>query len=330
MHAPEFWSGHDLTARLAIAALAPLGWLYGGSVAWKAARATPHRPAAKVICIGNLTAGGSGKTPVALAVARALAARGLKPVFLTRGYRGRVAGPAFVDPAANTAEDVGDEPLLLARAAPVIVSRNRAAGAALADANGFNAIVMDDGHQNFDLAKDLSLVVVDAEIGFGNGHVLPAGPLRESVAQGLSRADAAVLVGDGAPSLANFHGPVLRAHLKTADATGLTDQRVIAFAGIGRPQKFFDTLKALGANLLDARRYADHHAYTAAEIARLQCRARDLDARLVTTEKDFVRLAPVLREGIAVLPVAAVFDDTAGFEHLLARMLPQTSGYAVS
>ncbi|MDE3114878.1 MAG: tetraacyldisaccharide 4'-kinase [Pseudomonadota bacterium] len=330
MRAPEFWSGHDLMARLAIAALTPLGWLYGASVTWKAAHAQPHRPAAKVICIGNLTAGGSGKTPVALAVARLLMARGLKPVFLTRGYRGRVAGPAFVDPAANTAEDVGDEPLLLARAAPVIVSRNRAAGAALADANGFDAIVMDDGHQNFDLIKDLSLVVVDAESGFGNGHVLPAGPLRENVAQGLARADAAVLVGDGAPSLKNFHGPVLRAHLKTAEAAALKDRRVVAFAGIGRPQKFFDTLKALGADVRDARRYADHHAYTAAEIARLQCRARDLDAALVTTEKDFVRLPPVLREGIAVLPVAALFDDAAAFEHLLARLLPQTSGYAVS
>ena len=327
MRAPEFWSGKDLTARLAIAALTPLGWLYGASVAWKAGHAQPHRPAAKVICIGNLTAGGSGKTPVALAVARALAARGLKPVFLTRGYRGRVAGPAFVDPAANTAADVGDEPLLLARAAPVIVSRNRAAGAALADANGFDAIVMDDGHQNFDLAKDLSLVVVDAETGFGNRHVLPAGPLRESVAQGLSRADAVVLVGDGAPSLADFHGPVLRAHLKTANAA-LSGRRVVAFAGIGRPEKFFDTLTALGADLRDARRYADHHAYTAAEIARLHSRARDLEAQLVTTEKDFVRLAPVLREGIAALPVAAVFDEAAAFEQLLARTLPQLGGHA--
>ena len=328
MHAPEFWSGSDLTARLTIAALTPLGWLYSASVAWKAAHAQPYRPAAKVICIGNLTAGGSGKTPVALAVARALMARGLKPVFLTRGYRGRVAGPAFVDPAANTAEDVGDEPLLLARAAPVIVSRNRAAGAELADANGFDAIVMDDGHQNFDLAKDLSLVVVDAQIGFGNRHILPAGPLRESVAQGLSRADAAVLVGDGAPSLADFHGPVLRAHLKTSDATDLKDKRVVAFAGIGRPQKFFDTLEMLGADVRDARRYADHHAYTAAEIARLHCRARDLEAQLVTTEKDFVRLAPVLREGIAALPVAAVFDEAAAFEQLLARTLPQLGGHA--
>ena len=330
MRAPEFWSSPDLTARLAIAALTPFGWLYGASVAWKAHRAVPHRPAAKVICIGNLTAGGSGKTPVALAVARALMARGLKPVFLTRGYRGRVAGPAFVDPAANTAEDVGDEPLLLARAAPVIVSRNRAAGAALADANGFDAIVMDDGHQNFDLAKDLSLVVVDAQTGFGNRHILPAGPLRESVGQGLARADAVVLVGDGAPPLADFHGPVLRAHLRTADAAGLKDKRVVAFAGIGRPEKFFDTLKILGANVRDARRYADHHAYTAAEIARLHCRARDLEALLVTTEKDFVRLAPVLREGIAALPVKAEFDEAAGFDQLLARLLPQLGGQAGS
>ncbi|MGD0144240.1 MAG: tetraacyldisaccharide 4'-kinase, partial [Rhizomicrobium sp.] len=250
MRAPEFWSEPDYTARAATALLSPIGWAYGATVAWKRDRAKPFRPRAKTVCIGNLTAGGSGKTPIVAAIAEALARRLLKPIILSRGYGGRLAGPVFVDPALHSAADTGDEPLLLAASAPVIVSRNRKAGAVLADAHHADVIAMDDGHQNFQLAKDLSLVVVDAETGFGNGKILPAGPLRESIAQGLARADAVVLAGDGDPALPSWSGPTLRAHLLPQDGTAFGSARIVAFAGIGRPEKFFDALKTLGAELI--------------------------------------------------------------------------------
>ena len=153
--------------------------------------------------------------------------------------------------------------------------------------------------------------------GFGNGHVVPAGPLREPATQGLARADAVVLVGAGSPDLGGFPGPVLRVRLVPTAASGLEDRRVVAFAGIGRPEKFFDTLRVHGAQILEARSYADHHAYTASEIARLKAKAREHDAMLITTEKDFVRLAPIHREGIATVPVEASFDDPAALAQLL-------------
>src|SRR4051812_45303600 len=196
MRTPEFWRRRGLAALL----LAPLGLLYGASVAWKARHAKPYRARAKVICIGNLTAGGSGKTPVALAVAARLQARHRDIFFLTRGYGGAERGPVRVDPEGDAAR-FGDEALLLARTAPTIMAGDRAAGAILAVAEGAGIIVMDDGHQNFSLAKNLSLVVVDGEYGFGNGLMIPAGPLRESVPQGLARADAVIVMGDGSPDL---------------------------------------------------------------------------------------------------------------------------------
>jgi tetraacyldisaccharide 4'-kinase len=177
---------------------------------------------------------------------------------------------------------------------------------------------MDDGFQNFTLAKDLSLVVVDAETGFGNGHVLPAGPLREPIRQGLARADAVVLMGDGTPDLQGFDGPVLRARLVPATQTALQDARVVAFAGIGRPEKFFHTLQALGANVVERHAFADHHAFTSAEIAQLKDAARRLDARLVTTEKDRARLSADAREGVETLGVDAIFEGPEALSRLMA------------
>jgi tetraacyldisaccharide 4'-kinase len=312
MRAPEFWGRRDWRAL----ALSPLGLLYGASVAWKASRAKPYRSKASVICVGNLTAGGAGKTPIAIAIADVLRARGRNPFFLTRGYGGRLHGPILVGDDSS-ARDVGDEPLLLHRVAPVVVARDRHAGAVLAEAHGADTIIMDDGLQNFGLAKDLSLVVVDGESGFGNGYVVPAGPLREPIAQGLARADAVIIVGDGNPDLATFPRPVLRAHLLQQD--DLAHRRLVAFAGIGRPEKFFQALEASGAELAATKRYADHHAYTPSEIARLKSKARSCDALLVTTEKDFVRLTQAEREGMHAVPIRAVFDSEAGIERLLDR-----------
>jgi tetraacyldisaccharide 4'-kinase len=323
MRTPDFWRGHDHTARLALALLSPLAWAYGASVASKAAHAKPYRSRAKVICVGNLTAGGTGKTPIAIAIADLLRARGCHPFILTRGYGGRERGPLLVDAARHTAATVGDEALMMANANPVIVSRSRAAGARLAEKQGADVIVMDDGHQNFSLAKDLSLVVVDAETGFGNGRMLPAGPLREPVAQGLARADAVVVVGDAPFEIAEFARPVLSARIVPEDTLGLAGHPVVAFAGIGRPEKFFESLQALGANLAKTRSFPDHHPYSAAEIASLKASALAAAALLVTTEKDYARLTPAERDGISTLPVRAAFDDEDTLTTLLDTAVPR-------
>ena len=306
-------------SQFAVALLTPIGWIYGWTVHYRAGHTVPYRSKAKVVCVGNLTAGGTGKTPIAIAVAKALLVRGMKPAFLTRGYGGQLRGPAFVA-ADDRAQHVGDEPLLLAATAPVIVSRDRAAGARLAEEHGFDVIVMDDGHQNFTLAKDLSFVVVDADAGFGNNRVLPAGPLREPVAQGLARADAVIVSGDGSPPLGSFDKPVIRARLVESTEAVKAGTPVVAFAGIGRPQKFFASLERIGARVLDSRAYGDHHIYTQAEIARLKARARAEQALLVTTEKDFLRLTPAEREGIVALPVHTTFGDTVALAALLDRL----------
>lgn len=316
MRAPSFWRHRGVVARL----LAPLGALYSLSVALKARHARPYRAPMPVVCVGNLTAGGSGKTPVAIAVAEALKARGKTPVSLSRGYGGRERGPAIVR-SHHSARLMGDEPLLLARAAPVIVSRDRATGAAMAADEKADVIVMDDGHQNFALAKNLSLVVVDGAGGMGNGMVLPAGPLRETVAQGLKRADAVIVMGGGTPDLGGYAGPVLRARLEPLPHD-LAGRKVFAFAGIGRPQKFFDTLRRIGAFVEGAESYADHYFYKPEDLAALRSQARLKGAQLVTTEKDLVRIDPERRDGITALAVRARFEDPAALETLLDRLFP--------
>ena len=307
MRAPDFWRHRNWQARL----LSPLGMLYGLSVALKTRAG--FAPGVPVVCVGNLTAGGTGKTPIAIAIADALRARGRKPFFLTRGYGGSEGGPAMAS-RAHSAAVMGDEALLLARHVQTVVAKDRAAGARLAVAKGADAIVMDDGHQNFALHKTLSLVVVDAQTGFGNGFMIPAGPLREPVAKGLARADAVVLVGDGNPGLGSFAGPVLRARL-VADGGAFAGQQLFAFAGIGRPEKFIASLEAAGAIIAGSCFFDDHHAYAEEEIEQLKAIAGE--TMLVTTEKDFVRMSVAQRAGIRVLKVAAVFDDPGALGRLL-------------
>lgn len=323
MRAPEFWTGEGPAAKLAIAALTPFGWGYAATVKYKAAHAKPYRSKAKVICVGNLTAGGTGKTPITIAIARALIERQQKVRILTRGYGGRTKGPAAVHPQADTAFEVGDEALLLAAAAPVIVARDRAEGAKLAEQKGVDVIVMDDGHQNFSLGKDLSLVVVDSEEGFGNGRVLPAGPLRESVESGLARADAIIVTGEGVVDFPDFGMPVLRARLIPVDVLRLEGKRVVAFAGIGRPPKFFAALRKLGAEVFEEYAFADHHTYTPSDLGRLRQQAHTANAMLVTTEKDFVRLPPAQRLDVRYIPVRAAFENPAAFMTLLDSIAPE-------
>jgi tetraacyldisaccharide 4'-kinase len=319
MRPPEFWSRNDPTSRAIAAMLSPLGFFQATSVARKHRRQNSYRSRAKVICVGNLTVGGSGKTPVAIALAQMVQATDAAVVFLTRGYGRRSSEAICIDVAKHDAATVGDEALLLARIAPTVVARNREEGARLAERQGAEIIVMDDGHQNFTLAKDLALVVVDGESAFGNGRIIPAGPLREGIRQGLDRADAVIVMGDGLPPLSGFARPVLRAQL--VSDLHFKGRQLIAFAGIGRPDKFFATLRAQGAQLVETHAFADHHVYATADIAMLRDRAQKSGAGLITTEKDLVRLDAKDRDGIAALPVHAIFDDPAAAARLLAPLL---------
>ncbi|MFN3523835.1 MAG: tetraacyldisaccharide 4'-kinase [Phenylobacterium sp.] len=312
------------------ALLTPLSWIWAAASARRIARTSPADPGAPVICVGNLTMGGAGKTPVAREILRRLALRGVEAHALSRGYGGTLAGPVRVDPQAHSAAEVGDEPLMMAREAPVWVARDRLAGARAAAAAGAQAIVMDDGHQNPALAKALSLVVVDAETRggewpFGDGAVFPAGPMREPLRAGLARADAVVLLGPADleapdPELVALFGetPVLTARLEPAEPPPAGPQ--VGFAGVGKPWKVERALKAAGCELADFAPFPDHFAYGERELGLLADRARQFDAGLVTTEKDWVRLPPAWRERVAAWPVRARFEDEAALEALLARV----------
>ena len=294
MRAPDFWEADGVVACL----LDPIGRLYGQLGSLRRRLVTPMRAGIPVICIGNLTAGGAGKTPTAIAIARHLQARGDRPHFLTRGYGGRERGPLRVDPGTHDADAVGDEPLLLARTAVTWVSADRVAGAEAAVAAGASHIVMDDGLQNPYLDQDLRLLVIDGATGFGNRRLMPAGPLREPIRQALARIDAAIVIGTdhkGIGALLPAALPRLAADLVPVDDLDhFRGRRVLAFAGIGRPEKFYATLRELGAEIVETRSFADHHRYQSREIERLHTRARQFDAVCVTTEKDHVRLPPNL------------------------------------
>ena len=280
-----------------------------------------------MLCVGNLVAGGAGKTPVALDLARRLAARGAHPHILSRGYGGTAAGPLAIDPARHDAAEVGDEPLLLARAAPTWIARDRVAGARAAIAAGAGVIVMDDGFQNPALAKDVSLLVIDGAYGFGNGRVMPAGPLREPIAGALARAEAVVLMGEDELGLAARLGAmrVLAARLVPVARQAFAGP-IVAFAGIGRPEKFFRTIVESGATLIERHEFPDHYRYGAAELARLEDEAARDGARLLTTAKDWVRLPPPWRDRIAVLEIEVEWRDAAALEALLDRVAERARG----
>ncbi len=313
MRAPGFWSRPP---GLASALLSPLGALYAAGTA-RRVRRPGARIGVPVICVGNLTAGGTGKTPTVIALAERLRDRGVAAHVVSRGYGGSLPGPVRVDPDLHDAAQVGDEPLLLSAFAPTWVARDRAAGARAAVAGGARAILLDDGFQNPALVKDLSIVVIDAGAGFGNGRVIPAGPLREPVATGLARADFTLTIGAGRVDLPD---PPVRltghlAPLRTGmDWTGLP---VFAFAGIGRPEKFFDTLRDLGADLRGTEALADHQPLTPALLRRLGDRAAALSAQPVTTEKDAVRLPDALRGQVLTVPVRLRLDDWAPLDAAL-------------
>ena len=318
MQAPKFWYQK---AALAAWALSPLGWIYGCTTAARVKNRGLHAQV-PVICVGNLNIGGTGKTPFVSDLAQRL----LGAQIVSRGYGGRVTGPVLVDLTRHTAADVGDEPLLLAAFAPTWVAKNRAAAVEAAQASGARVILMDDGFQNATVSKDLSILVVDAKRGFGNGFCLPAGPLREPISAGLKRADLLVLIGtplDGATFLQRYEItiPYVQANLQPL-ATGMTWQgaRVMAFAGIGHPEKFFTSLRDVGANIIDSQALDDHQPLTESLMVRLSARAKAASAQLVTTEKDAVRLPKSWQGQVLTLPVRLQFLDEEPLAKVLQRL----------
>ncbi|MCW3473344.1 tetraacyldisaccharide 4'-kinase [Limobrevibacterium gyesilva] len=320
MRAPSFWQHDGVLPAL----LSPLSCLYAAATARRVAR-PGWRAAVPVICCGNATAGGTGKTTVALDIGVRLVARGKPVAFLTRGYGSRIVEPVRVDPDRHGARDVGDEALLLAAVAPTIVCPDRGAGARAAVAEGAKVLVMDDGLQSPSLVRDFSMLVIDGASGFGNRRVIPAGPLREPVAAAAARCQAAVIIGEdchGATAMLPPGLPVLRAELRSAAAVeALRGGPVLAFAGIGRPGKFFDTLASAGLTLAGRMAFPDHHPYSAMDVQRVLDEARRLGATPVTTPKDAVRLPEPARGMVSVVGVDLVWQDPAALEALLDRVV---------
>lgn len=321
MYAPDFWQKDGLVARL----LTPASWAWQAGGCWREATTTAWHPGCPVFCVGNFTVGGAGKTPTALALYDILAELGVTPHFLSRGYGGRLAGPHRVDLQSDAASDVGDEPLLLARRGTAWISRDRADGARQAKAAGAQAIIMDDGLQNPSLIKDFSLAVIDGANGIGNGRVMPAGPLREPLSRGISRIKAAIIIGKDETDIRSKLPkdlPVFTARITVKNANDVAGKKAIAFAGIGRPAKFYHSLAQCGATIVAKRDFADHHAYDEAEIADLWRLAEKENAVLVTTEKDLVRLPSRLQNGITTLQIGLIFDDRDGIKQLVETVLP--------
>lgn len=329
LRAPRFWwrDKPTLLARL----LQPLGFVYG-RITLRRMRQPGTEASLPVICVGNFIAGGAGKTPTAIAIARLLAERGEKPFVLMRGYGGRLTGPVEVDPDRHRATDVGDEPLLMARHARTVIARDRVAGARLARGLGASIVVMDDGLQNPSLVKRLRLAVVDGASGAGNGLCLPAGPLRAPLAEQMSQTDAIIVIGPGdagervAAAAREAKKPVLAGTLKPADVAveRLRERKVVALSGIGRPEKFAATLRDAGAIVAAEQAHGDHHPYAESDVAAALAAAREHDALVATTEKDWTKLAPLwpedARNSLVVVPVSLVFAEPAGISGLLAAV----------
>ena len=296
------------------AALSPLGALYAAAARFRRARATPRHAPVPVFCVGNAGLGGAGKTPTAAWVAEKMAVHVVEAHIVSRGYGGSEKGPHRVT-ADDDAARVGDEPLLLSMRAPVWVSRDRAAGAIAAAKAGAQAVILDDGHQNPTLHKDFTILAVDAGAGFGNGRVFPAGPLREPAAEALARADMVFMIGDGAapPAVAASGKPTFSARLRPVFVgMSLTGAPVVAFAGIGRPEKFFETLRRMGARLVQTIPFPDHHVYDDRILRRLIRAAESHNAMLVTTEKDIVKLPRWAMRRVIAAPVRLALADEAG------------------
>ncbi|NUJ80858.1 tetraacyldisaccharide 4'-kinase [Methylocystis sp. FS] len=320
MRAPAFWREDGATARL----LSPLGALYG-AIARKRLACDAPRANLPTIVVGGLTAGGDGKTPLAIALAQRLKAAGERPALLTRGYRRRRGGTSsfVVDLTRHGADEIGDEALLLARVAPTIVGADRIASADLAQRLGATVVLLDDGFHSRRIAPDLTLIVIDSDYGAGNGRCIPAGPLRAPLDAQLAAADILVVIGNGARArdiAARASKPVFAARLApdANAAEAMQGARVVAFAGIARPEKFFSLLEASGAEVAARVSFADHRQFTQRDCATLSKLRQEQGARLVTTEKDAARMGGQLATlGVDTLPVTLVFDDAVVLDDAL-------------
>lgn len=321
MREPWFWRSDSLAARAAAFSMTPLSVIYDSAQRARWRLTSPAKAPAPIICIGNATLGGGGKTPFAIAVQKLLAAEGLDCRFLTRGYGGAETGPLKVDLQKHDARDVGDEALLLVRHAPVWIARDRREGAKAAAQDGADVIIMDDGFQNPTVAKIFSVLLIDAGEPAGNGRVFPAGALREPLARARARADAAVFVGadeKSAERAAAAHGSQFAAWPAPVDAP--TPGRVVAFTGIGKPQKFFDLLKAEGFDLAHTLAFPDHHHFSDHDRKALARLSKAKEAPLITTEKDHVRLPASFAQTVMTLPIAMTINKPA----LLTNMMLST------
>ena len=325
MQAPKFWNNPKPS--LLAYALLPIAMLYQKLYHHRVRTTKPTRGNVPVLCIGNVSAGGAGKTPVCIEMAKHLMVKGKKVVFLSRGYKGELTGPLQVNPAKHSYRDVGDEPLLLAGVAPTIIAKQRDKGLALATYLGADIVIMDDGMQNPSVYKDRSLLVIDGKVGIGNGLTLPSGPLREPLAEALSRVQGVVIMGDDNHNVMDKilqiapHMPVTFAHLE-AHCSGLYGQQsVVAFAGIGRPSKFFETVHTLGYDAVQTIPYPDHHPYGESDMKHLRHCASKHSAHLITTAKDKIRLPTDIHNEIHVVDIQVKWKMATAPKSLLGNLL---------
>ncbi len=330
MRPPEFWWNPPNRPGWQSVALIPFAAAYAHMTSRRVARQrSAPKAAVPVICVGNVNAGGTGKTPTVIALATMLSDMERTVHVVSRGYRGRLDGPVAVDPSRHTSAETGDEPLLISAFARTWVARDRAAGIAAATEEGADVVVLDDGYQNPNVNPDFGIVVVDAVAGFGNGRVIPAGPLREPAETGFARADHALIIGSPgarAEFAARWHHVLPEARSEASleplpTGIALSGLPVFAFAGIGRPAKFFETLESLGAEIVAARALDDHQDLSPALLARMERDARDLGAHLVTTEKDAVRLAPEWRRKVITVPVRLKLEDPEPLRRAISACL---------
>ncbi|MCT4654701.1 MAG: tetraacyldisaccharide 4'-kinase [Cohaesibacter sp.] len=316
MKAPSFWKRRGLKAWL----LYPISLIYGRISLSRMRKKAIYKARLPILCIGNLVAGGAGKTPTAMAIGKAAVDLGLKPLFLTRGYRGSMTGPVVVDLEKHTMADVGDEALLLAQTATTIVSQDRVKGAKLAETIGGHVLIMDDGFQNPFLFKDFNLVTIDAQQAIGNGFVMPAGPLRAPLLPQVRRADQFLVIGEGdsAPRLrqmaARLGKASSHAYFRAEETSLLPGTRVLALCGIGRPEKFYATIENLELELVDKVEMPDHHAYSNSEAQMVLDKAKEQNLVIVTTAKDHVRLKGMEDAGAELAKAAKVIEISMGFD----------------